>query len=31
MSGGLVALFEKTPADLNLRPITADDLAHRQR
>jgi hypothetical protein len=26
-----VALFEKTPADLNLRPVTADDLAHRQR
>ena len=26
-----VALFEKTPTDLNLRPITADDLAHRQR
>ena len=26
-----VALFMKTPADLNLRPVTADDLAHRQR
>ncbi len=26
-----VALFEKTPADLNLRAVTADDLAHKQR
>jgi hypothetical protein len=26
-----VALFEKAPGDLNLRPVTGNDLAHRQR
>ena len=26
-----IALLEKSPADLNLRPITANDLAHKQR
>lgn len=26
-----IALLEKTPADLNLRAVTADDLAHKQR
>jgi hypothetical protein len=25
-----VALLEKTPSDLNLRPVTGADLAHRQ-
>jgi hypothetical protein len=26
-----LALLEKTPSDLNLRPVTGEDLAHRQR
>jgi hypothetical protein len=25
-----VALLEKAPSDLNLRPVTGDDLAHKQ-
>jgi hypothetical protein len=26
-----VALLEKAPSDLNLRPVTGDDLAHKRR
>jgi hypothetical protein len=26
-----IALLEKAPSDLNLRPVTGDDLAHKQR
>ena len=26
-----IALLEKAPSDLNLRPVTGEDLAHKQR
>jgi hypothetical protein len=26
-----LALLEKAPSDLNLRPVTGEDLAHKQR